>query len=321
MSSELILTYVFLQLIHFLVSLVQQPSRTTIGVKRRFPLMLNDGPETKAIKVNSPNDCATIHEIDTEVSQCEENLLNELPTVTSPLDNAPIVDLDNILDVAIDNDELGDINPQSTTVEDLLNDTEEIDFQTDQPSEACSQILNEVQNDLDKNIAIDNIVNEALQEVNTPQITLSEDGQTLLKTNLLESTLKNQESIKKEVDDLLHDRQKDMRIAMRSSQDFSKLLSNANEFGIHVNSTQGEIESIKDMLFDGGYTLDANAFLDLFNPNESIPLDVPQLNDEDDWPSSSNNDQLFSGSELISYNPNDLLNFDNLLEDAEEETE
>lgn len=176
--------------------------------------------------------------------------------------------------------------------------------------------------ELDKNDVIDRIAEDlsALdQVVQTPQVMLAPDGESIITAPIFPTTDTENHivNIKKEPE------KTDLAVAMRNKQDLSKLISNMNEFGIHVTNTQGELESIKDMLFDGGITLDANAFLDLFNPNDSLSLDMNNItsNPDEDWPSSSvNENQLFNGSELISYNPNDVLNFDNLLEENEEES-
>lgn len=331
---------VLLQLIHFLVSLVQ-PSRTTIGVKRRFPLMINDGPQSKAIKVNqsSSSDGAIIHELDSEAAPSEEYILADLPTVTSP--NSPLADSSEILDNIINIPE-EELDVREPAVDELLD---------------SNNILPELQTTIANNKNnIDSIVN-ALEEVNTPQIVLGPDGkilnveQSFLKTPVASASRKSvptasvaspsapkpkpvktspksaespESSVPSiDVNQFLTMEQPeanstpDMTVAMRNSpNDYLNIINTADDLGIHLNATQDELESIKDMLYESGYTLDANTLLDLFAHSTESGL-PPPAGDDDEWPSGSS--ELFSGSELISYNPSEMLNFETLLEQNEEE--
>lgn len=177
---------------------------------------------------------------------------------------------------------------------------------------------------LDKNVTVENIgedLNELDQVVQTPQVMLSSDGKSIINMNPF-SDNKIPEKGKQIAEVKSEFPTKNLAVAMRNNpQEYAKLL-NADEFGFHVTNTQGELESIRNILFEEGLTLDANAFLDLFPPSEGLCLDVNQKPEEEEWPSSSANDnQLFSGSELISYNPNDVLNFDNLLEENQDSSQ
>lgn len=61
-----------LQLIQFLVTIVQPNTRMSgLGVKRHYPLMLNECPQSKKAK-KAPMEGPTIHELDTTESVPEE---------------------------------------------------------------------------------------------------------------------------------------------------------------------------------------------------------------------------------------------------------
>lgn len=157
-------------------------------------------------------------------------------------------------------------------------------------------------------------MNALEQEIQTPEVMLSPNGKNILNSPIfpqIDQTRKEERGSSSKSDNS----KPAMTVATRK-----KRIHNLNDFGIHLKSTDGELESIKDMLFEGGITLDANAFLDLFNSEDSLPMDNIPLN-EGSWSTSNvnNDDQLFNGSELISYNPIDDLNFENLLEENDEE--
>lgn len=128
--------------------------------------MLNDGPKTKAIKINPPTDGAVIHEIDPEHGHSDE-----LPTVTSPLstqnlDSSEI--LDDILEVDMD-DNMEDLEPDM----EIISKNPEMEREITEPDEDSIDMVEPPI--LDENQIIGSPVleqvldqNEAIIDDNTP---------------------------------------------------------------------------------------------------------------------------------------------------------
>lgn len=135
----------YLQLIQFLVTIVQ-PARGGLGglgVKRRYPLMLNDARYSKQSKTELSSDGPTIHELDAETALTDSLLLSDEATSSdiSISDNKTAVNkvnMDNLssanslmnvsnalLDIqVIDNTDPPTDEPEELTVPDqLVNNT------------------------------------------------------------------------------------------------------------------------------------------------------------------------------------------------------
>lgn len=381
------------KLIQFLVTIVQ-PARGGLGglgVKRRYPLMLNDARYSKQSKTELSSDGPTIHELDAETALTDSLLLSDEATSSdiSISDNKTAVNKVNM-------DNLSSAN-SLMNVSNALLDIQVIDNTdppTDEPEELTvpDQLVNNTNLNTPRNknhsvtdLFIDTRLNEPVssnEEFNLPETDL---GQVIgnkdvleaaneymdlntVKCSVFDDTKSSKSSVNPNIKDAMfshpdtesfqtdkpntvnelfvnEDKKSDsvnknnLTVATRSNMtDMGKFKVNSadvffsDDLDTHLETTQDELDSIKEMLFDG-YSLDANALLgnevnyrfdgplQLFNPDENFPVDVPpQLAiPEENKESEEGNygDPLMSGSELMTYNNTPfMLDFENLFEDS-----
>lgn len=360
------------KLIHFLVTIVQ-PSRSGLsglGVKRRYPLMIDENRYSKISKVDSSSDGPTIHELDPESGLTDHLLLNEVPEgeitetsmaqVDSPKSTTTtntLVDAadaaDALLNIPIDDvaqspaeiifsgQELDGTDLPSTS-NNLIDaeanaSTSKAEFATKTPSMqqiSDKDILSAATEYIDLNTFInaneDSTLADAPKALDKPIINPSMRDAVI--SNLVSGTeppAGSKRKVLNAAEKLESKNKSNMTVATRSSvPDLTpklKLnLNSSNDLDNHLETTQGELDTIKEMLFDG-YSLDTNALLgtnrfdgipfQLFNPDEDLLFDgVPLTSPE--MKNSNNEDPMMSGSEIITYNPPFMLDFENLFEES-----
>ncbi|GLV45116.1 Heat shock factor [Carabus blaptoides fortunei] len=379
------------KLIQFLVTIVQ-PARGGLGglgVKRRYPLMLNNTRYSKQSKKELSSDGPTIHELDAETALTDSLLLSDESTSSdiraSPADDKEkmenlsspqksVMDTSNkLLDVGdtgnntdqppdepegftlpdqlVNSGNENTSRNESNTVADLFTDTrlpepvsrnEEFPL----PETDLQQVINNKDLLQAANEYIDLNALNALDDTKSSKPSMTSNAKDAMFSHPVVESFQtdkpdtvNQQPFENEEKKSDIDSKNKLTVATRSNtNDLSKFKVNSNDvffsddLDSHLETTQDELDSIKDMLFDG-YSLDANALLgnevndrfdgplQLFNPDENFPVDVPPqlaLPEETKECGEGNyGDPLMSGSELMTYNNTPfLLDFDNLFEDS-----
>ncbi|XP_017770603.1 PREDICTED: heat shock factor protein isoform X2 [Nicrophorus vespilloides] len=278
------------KLIHFLVTIVQPTGRMSgLGVKRRYPLMLNENPKKpKSSKSSSTtSEGPIIHELDnTELPQ-EDLLINtDLEQEVQATEPSEEIGVDRLF-------ESPDII--SSEMDDLISDTElPDDIETNVNWEAPGGSSNNL------------------------KVFLNPSTQDTLLSNLMNGSY-NSNTIK----DLSAESESDMAVAKRDPNQTLKRLHSvcesvdSEDLDIHVESTQNELDQLKSLL-NGYSTLDANTLLGLFNHDETPAYGLATKSEE----KMKLEDPLMSGSELAPYSTpldfSQLFNDDSLEETVQE---
>nr|XP_023019007.1 heat shock factor protein-like isoform X3 [Leptinotarsa decemlineata] len=281
------------KLIQFLVTLVQPQATTRIGVKRRMPLMLNESPNRKKSKNSDKSDNEnidqndsgpTIHELDSEIEICPEELfeedLEETGLEISQLDSQNL-DPDDLIVCDTDVVEESINNFQSST-----NRNEEVFLN---PTTQDTLLSNLVNGSYNSNAlkgkrgkkASKGVPESPTRFLNTDNLDGSQDTTVATRdVRINNGTLGTNECSREDLDS-------------------------------HVVSTQSEIDQLKDILH-GCHGLDANSLLRLFSEDApSFGISYPKNIASD--PIAG--DPMVSGTESTVCD-NNLIDFGELLDDS-----
>lgn len=271
------------KLIQFLLTVVQPSTRRGgLGVKRRYPLMLNENPEKKQKK---PQDGPTIHELDSAEVVPEDFLQVDMGEM--PQDNSKGGNLEDLLGDTDLNEEI--IIPNS--LEDGLN-------------------FSNAQTDLMDTNYVDVLLN---QPTSDPFLANIMDGS--YNSNVVNGIV-NQNHIKQEPAPSTSSSEKNMTLAKCYPNLSVPQLNTIDDVNHHQESTQSELDQFKEYL--SGYTgIDSQYLLNLFNEPPSYGLHTNSTNREDDNPDLDIPTGL--GSELAPYEP--MIDLNELFQESRDGSE
>ncbi|XP_049810176.1 heat shock factor protein isoform X4 [Schistocerca nitens] len=299
------------KLIQFLVSMVQSSRNGGIGVKRHYPLMLND-------ITNRPSKSPKLSEDTSEMNSVTDN---HSPT-------GPVIH-------ELDPTEL--LDDCGTVTEDMPNN----DFLA---SNLCSAEIGEVHSPASPAEKTQNTRNSTLEDPDVllelaeeyplnPEILISVSETD----NLTENVSKTQKSkVKIESSKAKKRKSKLLNNLKHKTVPQKKYQLDREELDSHLDSMQNDLDGLKELLKGEGYSLDANtllgvrqtvlglekdAMLKLFGGDDLISYGIhlaPGPEGEQKRKDNNVADPLVSGSELMTY-PGDILDFSDMCQSSEEE--
>ncbi|KAK5644562.1 hypothetical protein RI129_005862 [Pyrocoelia pectoralis] len=306
------------KLIQFLLTVVQPSTRRGgLGVKRRYPLMLNENPEKKPKK---SQDGPTIHELDSAEVLPDDFLqvdVGEIPQVDSPISSnqqnqstqinevESNLDSENVLVTTSDLD-----NSKGGNLEDLLGDTD----------------LNEeiiIPNSLEDGLNFSNAQTD-LMDTNYVDVLLNQPTSDPFLANIMDGSynsnvvngIVNQNHAKQEPAPSTSSTDKSMTLAKCYPNLAVPQLNTIDDIHHHQESTQSELDQLKEYL--NGYTgIDSKYLLNLFNETPSYGLHTNSTKREDDNPDLDIPTGL--GSELAPYEP--MIDLNELFQESRDGSE
>nr|XP_023019006.1 heat shock factor protein-like isoform X2 [Leptinotarsa decemlineata] len=316
------------KLIQFLVTLVQPQATTRIGVKRRMPLMLNESPNRKKSKNSDKSDNEnidqndsgpTIHELDSEIEICPEELfeedLEETGLVSSP--NASVTSpncevnqpnsvssYDENADGAALTDNFWD-KPEFVEISQLDSQNLDPDDLIVCDTDVVEESINNFQSSTNRNEEV--FLNPTTQDTLLSNLVNGSYNSNALKGKRGKKASKGvPESPTRFLNTDNLDGSQDTTVATRDVR-----INNGEDLDSHVVSTQSEIDQLKDILH-GCHGLDANSLLRLFSEDApSFGISYPKNIASD--PIAG--DPMVSGTESTVCD-NNLIDFGELLDDS-----
>lgn len=304
------------KLIQFLMTVVQPSTRRGgLGVKRRYPLMLNENPEKKQ-KSNSEG--PIIHELDSADLSAEDLLHDsegEVAQVDSPVSSSQqnqsttqINEVESSLDpesVLVTTSDLDDCKPEN--LEDLLEDAIQEDIVIPNSLGDTLIFSTEEPNLNDPNLYVDVLMDHPN---NDPFFTNIMDGS--YNTDVVNEVV-NQNLSKQEPTASTSGTNKNLTLAKCYPNLTVPQINSIDDIHHHQETTQNELDQFKEFL-SGYNAIDSKYLLNLFNEMPSYGLTTNRDEDHGDL------DILTaSGSELAPYEPGVDLN--ELFQDSRDGTE
>ncbi|KAF2885778.1 hypothetical protein ILUMI_20413 [Ignelater luminosus] len=300
-----------------------------LGVKRRFPLMINESP----IKKQKPNssDGPTIHELDSaevlpeelfgEEAEVQEPVQVESPASTSQQSQSLLLnDMDEIQtiepEILLEASPLEMDKPSSVSVDALLTDPG--------TSEEAANISNlEVEDEFENEEPV------LIDTDDSDKVFLNPSTQDTLLTNLLNGSYngsllngsRNMSALKKDSssdsntlpDMTVATRDPNLAVTRLNSGGAEEPYSISEHMDTHIGNTQNELDQLKEF-FHGCNGIDTTYLLNLFNDIPPYGLTPNQGRDE-----ALEND-LLSGSELAPYDSS-KVDFNELFDDSTDLTD